>query len=45
MRQLIPSALLTALGTETVFASFFLSIMGMGRSERVHSVEVSDEDP
>jgi Glycosyl transferase family 2 len=44
MRQLIPSALLTALGTETIFASFFLSIMGLGRSERVHTIEVSGED-
>ena len=39
MRQLIPAVVLVALGTETVFASFFLSIMGMGRSERVHTVE------
>jgi hypothetical protein len=39
MRQLIPAAVLLALGTETVFASFFLSIMGMGRIESVHTIE------
>ena len=44
MRQLIPAVVLVALGTETMFASFFLSIMGMGRSERVHTVEASAED-
>ncbi|MGH7763408.1 MAG: glycosyltransferase family 2 protein [Candidatus Dormibacteraceae bacterium] len=45
MRQLIPAVVLVALGTETVFASFFLSIMGMGRSERIHAHEVKPENP
>lgn len=45
MRQLIPAVVLVALGTETVFASFFLSIMGMGRSERIHAHEVKTETP
>jgi hypothetical protein len=44
MRELIPAVVLLALGAETVFASFFLSIMGMGRSERVHTVEPSGDD-
>lgn len=39
MRQLIPAVVLVALGTETVFASFFLSIMGMGRKEQIHTAE------
>ncbi len=44
MRELIPAVVLVALGTETVFASFFLSIMGMARSERVHTVEAGGDD-
>jgi len=44
MRELIPAVVLVALGTETMFASFFLSIMGMGRSERVHVFEAKAED-
>jgi glycosyltransferase involved in cell wall biosynthesis len=44
MRELIPAVVLVALGTETVFASFFLSIMGMARSERVHTVEADGDD-
>jgi glycosyltransferase involved in cell wall biosynthesis len=44
MRQLIPAVVLVALGTETMFASFFLSIMGMRRSERVHTVEANGDD-
>jgi glycosyltransferase involved in cell wall biosynthesis len=31
MRQVIPAVVLTALGTQTVFASFFLSILGIDR--------------
>lgn len=44
MRELIPAVVLVALGTETTFASFFLSIMGMGRSERVHTIEANGDD-
>jgi hypothetical protein len=44
MRELIPAVVLLALGAETIFASFFLSIMGMGRSERVHTVEPNGDD-
>jgi len=29
MRQVIPAVVLTALGTQTVFASFFMSILGI----------------
>jgi glycosyltransferase involved in cell wall biosynthesis len=36
MRQLIPAIVLLALGMQTIFASFFLSFMGMSRAERVH---------
>jgi hypothetical protein len=44
MRQLIPAVVLLAIGTETLFASFFLSIMGMGRSERIHTSEAKSAD-
>jgi glycosyltransferase involved in cell wall biosynthesis len=40
MRELIPAVVLVALGVQTVFASFFLSMMGMSRSDRVHLEEV-----
>ncbi|HEY3086407.1 MAG TPA: glycosyltransferase family 2 protein, partial [Candidatus Dormibacteraeota bacterium] len=29
MREVIPAVVLTALGTQTVFASFFMSILGI----------------
>ena len=35
MRQLIPAVVLLALGVQTVFASFFLSMLGLHTSQRV----------
>jgi hypothetical protein len=35
MRQVIPAVVLMALGTQTVFASFFLSILGIDRDDDI----------
>ena len=35
MREIIPAAVLLTLGVQTVFASFFLSILGMDQADRV----------
>jgi glycosyltransferase involved in cell wall biosynthesis len=35
MREIIPAAVLLTLGVQTVFASFFLSILGMEKPDRV----------
>ena len=35
MREIIPAAVLLTLGVQTVFASFFLSILGMDEADRV----------
>ena len=34
MREVIPAVVLLALGVQTVFASFFLSILGMEHGDR-----------
>ena len=36
MRQLIPAVVLLALGVQTVFASFFLSMLGLHTSQRIN---------
>jgi len=35
MREVIPAALLLTLGVQTIFASFFLSILGIDEADRV----------
>jgi len=35
MREVIPAAVLLTLGVQTIFASFFLSILGMDDADRV----------
>jgi hypothetical protein len=35
MREVIPAVVLMALGTQTVFASFFLSILGIDRDDDI----------
>jgi hypothetical protein len=34
MRQVIPGVVLSVLGVQTIFSSFFLSILGLGRKGR-----------
>ena len=36
MRQLIPAVVLLSIGVQTVFASFFLSMLGLHTSQRGH---------
>ena len=35
MREVIPAAVLVTLGVQTIFASFFLSILGIDEPDRV----------